>query len=154
MGYEELLIEADKDGLIVKEAPLQSSDGLCKGKRIAIRRDLSFNKKGDTLAEEMGHYHTAVGNILDQNEVSNRKQERAGRLYAYNKRIGLTGIINAFKAHYNTTYEIAEYLEVSEEFLTDALECYRQIYGNGQMVDNYVIKFEPNLQVYEYFTIA
>lgn len=36
MTYEELLIEADSEGLIVREKPLAGSDGRIKGKRIAI----------------------------------------------------------------------------------------------------------------------
>ena len=35
MTYEELLIEADSEGLIVREKPLAGSDGRIKGKRIA-----------------------------------------------------------------------------------------------------------------------
>ena len=40
MTYDELLIEADDTGVIVKEAPLCSGDGRCRGKRIAIRQDI------------------------------------------------------------------------------------------------------------------
>lgn len=66
MTYDELLIEADDSGMIVKEAPLRSGDGRCKGKRIAIREDIpTLTKKSDIVAEEMGHYHTTTGNILD-----------------------------------------------------------------------------------------
>ena len=38
--YEELLIEADSEGLIVREKPLVGSDGRIKGKRIAIRKNI------------------------------------------------------------------------------------------------------------------
>ena len=49
MTYDELLIEADGAGLIVKEAPLLSGDGRCKGCRIAIRKDIpTLQKKADT----------------------------------------------------------------------------------------------------------
>lgn len=154
MTYEELLIEADSEGLLVREKPLVSSDGRIKGKRIAIRSDIpTLAKKADVLAEEMGHYHTGVGNILKQDTINARKQERTARLWSYNKRIGLTGILNSFQNHCTNRYEIAEYLGVSEDTLTDALECYRQIYGRGVMVDNYFIQFEPVLQVYEYFQL-
>lgn len=123
MSYEELLIEADNEGLIVKEKPLPISDGRIKGNRIAIRRDIpTLTKKADVLAEELGHYHTTVGNILDQSDTSNRKQERAGRFWAYNKRIGLTGIISAYKAGCRNSYEIADHLDVSEDTFLEALE--------------------------------
>lgn len=151
MGYEELLIEADKEGLLVKEKLLQTTDGLCKGNRIAIRRNIpTLAKKADILAEELGHYHTTVGDIIELQSIEDEKQERTARLWAYNKRIGLWGIIEAYKNQCKNSFETAELLDVSEDFLKDALECYRHIYGNGVMVDNYYIRFEPYLQVYEF----
>lgn len=150
MNYEELLIEAENEGLFIRELPLKSGDGRIKGKRIAIRRDIpTLKKKADVLAEELGHYYTATGNILDQNDTSNRKQEQAGRLWAYNKRIGLTGIINGYRAHCQNRHELAEYLDVSEEFLQEALDCYHEKYGTYIAVDNYIVIFEPSLSVME-----
>lgn len=151
MSYEDLLLEADRDGLIVKEKPLLLHDGRIKGKRIAIRQSIpTLSKKADVLAEELGHYYTSTGDILDQSDVNHRKQERTARLWGFNKRIGLAGIVNAFKANCRNAYEIAEYLDVSEESLKEALEYYRQIYGCGTVVDTYYIRFEPYLQVYKY----
>ena len=155
MTYEELLLEAETSGIAIKELPLQSSDGRIKGKRIAIRRDIpTLAKKADVLAEELGHYYTSVGRIVEQDSVNARKQERTARLWAYNKRIGLTGILKAFQNHCTSRYEIAEYLGVSEDTLAEALDYYRQIYGEGVMVDNYLVRFEPTLQVYEYFPVV
>lgn len=151
MSYDDLLIEADKAGLTVKEKPLPLSDGRIKGSKIAIRQDIpTLAKKADVLAEELGHYYTSVGRIIEQQNINEIKQEQTARLWAYNKRIGLWGIINAYKAHCTSTYEIADYLDVSEDFLAEALERYRQVYGRGIMVDNYMVHFEPTLQVYEY----
>ena len=70
MTYDELLMEADKAGLIVKEAPLALNDGLCVGNKIAIRKDIVTSvQKADVLAEELGHHFTTVGNII---EMQNR----------------------------------------------------------------------------------
>lgn len=44
---------------------------------------------------------------------------------------------------------MAEYLEVTEEFLKEALEQYRRKYGRKVELDNYVILFEPYLAVME-----
>lgn len=149
--YDDLLIEADNQGIIVKEALLQSADGRCYGKRIAIRKDIpTLKKKADVLAEEMGHYYTTAGRIVETDNTGSVKQEHTARLWAYNKRIGLSGLIQAFKAHCESIYEIAEHLNVSEDTLAEALEYYRRIYGTGTMVDNYFIQFEPNLQIYTY----
>lgn len=150
MNYETLLDEASNSGLIVKEKPLYSSDGRIKGNRIAIRQDITTTtEKSCVLAEELGHHYTSVGNIIDLSDVQNRKQERQARLWAYNKQIGLYGLIRAFQHGCTSLHEIAEYLEVTEQFLHEAIECYRNKYGICTAVDNYVIYFIPNLTIGE-----
>ena len=154
MNYETLLDEASNSGLIVKEKPLYSSDGRIKDNRISIRQDITTTtEKSCVLAEELGHHYTTVGNIIDLTDVQNRKQERQARLWAYNKQIGLTGIIKAFEAGCQGIHEMAEYLEVTEEFLHEAIECYRNKYGVYTTLDNYIIYFIPNLTIGEKFDI-
>lgn len=147
--YEDLLIEADSNGLVAKEKPLLANKGRIKGNKIAISRKMTETEKKCVMAEELGHYYTGTGNILDQSSVSNRKQELYGRIYAYNKLVGLMGIIKAHKHHCQSLSETAEYLEVTEDFLIDTLKYYKAKYGNVVSIDNYVIYFEPCLGVLE-----
>ena len=152
---EQLEQEACDNGITVDYVDFKSDRlcGLYVDGSIAIKEGMISSKTADTIAEELGHHYTSVGNILHQDTINARKQERTARLWSYNKRIGLTGILSSFQNHCANRYEIAEYLGVSEDTLTDALECYRQIYGRGVMVGNYFIQFEPSLQVYEYFQL-
>lgn len=150
LTYEVLLNAADQAGLTVKEKPLSESDGLIKGNRIAIRKDIPTQaEKSCVLAEELGHYFTSAGNILDQTDIVNRKQEYRARLYGYNLQIGLRGIISAHTAGCRNLYEMADYLDVTEEYLKEALDCYQSKYGEYVKVDNYMIYFIPSLAVLE-----
>ena len=150
MNYEALLDEAHQEGLTVKEKPLKYNNGRIKGKRIAIRKDIETSaEKACVLAEELGHYHTTVGDITDLSDFQNRKQERQARLWGYNKLIGLTGIIQAFRAGCHARHETAEYLGVTEEFLQECIDCYTEKYGEYAKIDNYIIFFIPNLAVME-----
>lgn len=151
MTYEELLKQADSERLIVREKNIPGYGGRIYKNRIAIHKDMSTTEKACVLAEELGHYYTTVGNILDQSDITNRKQEQRARLWAYNKKIGLYGIVQAYKNRCQNLYEMAEYLDVTEEFLADALKQYRQKYGSMAEIDNYVIIFEPHLAVMERF---
>lgn len=147
-NYELLLDNASQKGLTVKEKPLKASDGRIKGKRIAIREDIDTAvQKACVLAEELGHHHTTVGDIIDLENPENRKQERHARFWAYNKQIGLRGLIRAYEHGCRSRHEIAEYLEVTEDFLQGAIECYRDKYGIGAVIENYYIMFIPNLQI-------
>lgn len=148
MNYEELLTTADNCGLTVKEKPLRAYDGRINKNRIAIRKDIPTKiEKSCVLAEELGHYYTTTGDILTQESVNDKKQERIARLWAYNKMIGLRGIIAGFEAGCRNRYELAEFLGVTEAFLQDAIDTYKQKYGICTTVDNYVVYFEPSLGV-------
>lgn len=150
MTYEELLKEADSMGLIVKEKPLQSGDGRIFNNKIAIRKDIpTQTEKACVLAEELGHHFTTYGNILDQSNVANQKQEYRARLYGYNLQIGLRGIISAHTGGCRNLYEMADYLDVTEGYLKEALDCYQSKYGEYVKVDNYMIYFIPSLAVLE-----
>ena len=151
MTYEQLLAHSDEAGLVVREKPLKYNDGRIKGNRIAIRQNIETQKeKACVLAEELGHHYTSAGNILDLEKPENIKQERRARMWAYNEQIGLIGIINAYKRGCRNIHEMAEYLDVTEEFLRDALEAYRSKYGHCVIVDNYIIYFEPYLTVADF----
>lgn len=116
---------------------------------VALKSGMSSTKTADTLAEELGHHYTTVGNILDQTNIDARRQEKKARLWAYDKRIGLSGIIQGFRQHCHSRYELAECLGVTEEFLQEAIECYREKYGCMVELDGYIIIFEPRLVVME-----
>jgi len=148
MVYDKLIIDADAQGVIVKEKPLEAHDGRIKGNKIAIRASIPTRReKACVLAEELGHYFYTSGDIIDQSSTRNRKQELLARVKAYNHMVGLTGIIRSYEHGCRSLYEMAEYLEVTETFLADALEAYRLKYGEGAAIDNYYIAFEPYLSI-------
>lgn len=145
MTYEELLIESDNLGLIVKEKPLEYHDGRIKGNRVAIRSTIPTNtQKACVLAEEIAHHITSTGDILDMSNISNRKQEYKARIWSYNKLIDLQGFINAFEHHYTNLYETATFLGVTEQFLADTINAYMHKYGCYIRYKNYVIEFGFN----------
>lgn len=152
MNYEELLIEADNNNLITREKSLSANAGRIRGNRIAIKKDLPTQKeKACVLAEELGHFYTSSGNILDMSDISNRKQEARARLWAFNRQVGLRGLIDCYKNRCLTLHDMAEHLDVTEQFLQDVIDCYRSKYGLYVQVDNYVIGFQPTLYVMELF---
>lgn len=147
--FEKLEDVAYQDDVDVLNYRFESNNikGLYCDGVIAIREDMTIPEKTCDLAEELGHHETSVGNILDMTSAVNRKQERQARLWAYNKQIGLIGLVRAFEHGCQNRFEIAEYLEVTEEFLEECIECYRNKYGICKRVDNYVVYFIPQLSV-------
>ena len=145
MNYEELQIQACKDGIEIIEYPFKSSNikGLYCNGTVALNEDMTQVEKSCVLAEEIGHHCTSSGDILDQTDIMNRKQEYRARFYGYNLKIGLTGLIRAYEEGCQNLYEMAESLDVTEEYLQAAIDCYHAKYGQYTAVDNYMINFEP-----------
>lgn len=144
MNYETL--QTQHDTLHIQEMCLSDVNGL-KGLyfdgSIAIEINMTSTEKACVLAEELGHHYTTVGNILDQEDVSNRKQERRARLWSYRKMFDLADLLSAYKYGCRNRYEVAEYLEVTEAFLEEAINAYKEKYGICTKVDRYVIYFDP-----------
>lgn len=149
--YEELLDEASQDDVLVLEnVHFESrSDGLINGNVIGLSDRLETSiEKACTTAEEMGHFHTTVGNILDPTKTKNRKQENIARLWAFNRMITLDKLISAWETGCRNRYEIAEHLEVTEAFLQEAIDSYRSKIGISIVHGNHLITFEPTFNIH------
>lgn len=152
MKYEDLLEESSSNNVyVIENADFKSkADGLINGNVIGINRHIrTCRKRTCILAEELGHYHTTVGDILNHSTTTDNKQELRARIWAYNKLIGLNGIINSYKHGCHSLHDAADYLDITEEFLAEALQYYKGKYGIYATIDNYVIYFEPSLGVFE-----
>ena len=140
--YEKLLNDANKIGLKVFELDLESdAKGLCYGEKIGIKKDMTANEKACVLAEEIGHYQTTVGNILDQGNANNRKKEKTARTWAVNKLICIDDLFQIDLISCNSSYDIAEHLGVTEEFLQEMLDTFKRKYGISYQKDGKTITF-------------
>lgn len=72
------------------------------------------------------------------------------RNWAYKKLVPLNKIIQAHKAGIKNRYELAEFLNVTEKFLDEALKRYIEEYGLYKEVNGLTICFQP-LGVIEMF---
>lgn len=111
---------------------------------IIISRDLGTNaERLSVLAEEAGHHFTSTGNILGLDDVMQRRQERRARGWAYEQLVSPEKLIKAWQNCDRTSWEMAEYCDVPEDFFLAAIEYYRQKYWPALRVDGYEITFEP-----------
>ena len=152
--FEQLEEEAYTEGVDVIDYAFENPKlkGLYMDNTVALNKSLKTTaERNCILAEEMGHHYTSYGNITDQKDVRNRKQEHKARVWAYRKLLQPTDLIRAFENKCINRYEIAEYLDVTEEFLDETINYFKTQYPNGYMVDNYYIQFIPNLQILVWF---
>ena len=119
--HEKLM--AEYEDLYIEERQM-INDGLYADGCIWINEKLPSCKKFSVLAEEIGHYKTSAGNILDQDDTANRKQELTARKWAYEKLVPIENIQFAFADGHTEIWDMAEYLDLDEEFLREALIHY------------------------------
>ena len=147
MTYDSLVLELAKEGVEVIEHSFCSSalKGLYVDNVIAINYKgiSSDTEKACILAEEYGHYRTTSGNILNPKNVSNIKQEKRARNWGYEKLVSLEKLIEAYKAGVKNCYDLADFLDVTEDFLQNALKHYKEKYGLYVKQEDYIIYFSP-----------
>ncbi len=144
-AYEELLQEAEDNNIEVIEFTFRGNNkGMYADRTIAIRKDIdTTTERKCVLREEIDHHYVSVGNITDLKNVCNRKQERLSRKMTYDKLVPLKSIVKASFECCTSLYELADYLDVTEEFLKDALIYYQSKYGLYAEVGNYCVYFNP-----------
>lgn len=143
LTYNELLIEADRLGVIVKEFNLRTVDGKCYGNRISINSSLSDAEKACVLAEELSHYRLTVGDISNQCNINNRKQELIARKAGYEKLIHPEAIINAILEGAYNMDDLSERLRVPHHFLIESVENYKRKYGIYYVGKTHLLIFDP-----------
>lgn len=123
-NYEELMSEYD--GHVTIEERKMKNDGLYCDNFIWINRDLTERQKACILAEEIGHYETTVGDITFRTDLNAEKQEQNARIWGYKKLLPPERILSAYSEGYTHPAEMAEYLDVDEIFLIEAINYYRR----------------------------
>ncbi|TWK72478.1 hypothetical protein CHCC20488_1154 [Bacillus paralicheniformis] len=80
---------------------------------------------------------------MDQSDLPKKKQELRARWWAYERLVPLNKIVQAQREGITNRFELAEYLGVTEDFLQNALERYKEKYGIYTFVNGYRLFFDP-----------
>ncbi len=142
-----LFAEAEKRGIIIEEHCFKTSklkglyvDNVIILNPVAIKDSV---EKRCILSEELGHHETTYGIVLDASDVRNRKQEQRAKNWAYDKLIPLHSLVAASKQGIRNKFELAEFLDVTEGFLEEAITHFQRKYGPYAKWASYVINFDP-----------
>jgi len=141
--YEELLQAADQDGIAVLEYDfIGNTKGIYCDGVVILNKNCSTVEKCCTLAEELGHYHTASANIIELDTMDKKKQELLGHRWGIEKLLPFHSIIDTIISYKcDNMILLAELLEVTPEYLLEALTYYKQKYGAGIDYNGYSVVF-------------
>lgn len=150
--YEDLLIEHDYIEVRETDVVPHNLHGVWLGDLILIKRNLSDTRKAEILFEELSHNKLTYGDIADQSKWINRKFENYARRHGYESALPLRIIVEAHHYGVSNLYELAEYVQLSEKYILEILEHYKNKHGIGTHYGDYSITFEP-LRVFKYQSI-
>ncbi|EJG6127984.1 hypothetical protein ARP34_003255, partial [Listeria monocytogenes] len=100
--------------------------GLIQNKVVHLHPDLSENELRCTIIEEAMHWKYTAGDITKFNNVENIKQEKFARRKAHEYLVNIQSLALCYDLGYRTYYEAATFLNVTEKFLIEAVENYRE----------------------------
>ena len=150
--FEELCIKNDWIEIEETNRLPKFQPGFYINGKIYINSNLSETRKAEVLYEELAHHKLTYGNILDQSKWINRKFENYARRHGYEAALPLRIIVEAHHYGVSNLYELAEYVQLSEEHVLEILEHYKNKFGIGTHYGDNVITFEP-LRVFKYKNI-
>ena len=152
MDKYELLLDSVSSELPVIEGNIEELTGytgLYRNGRVYVDKGTRINEKVVVLAEEYGHHKTSVGNILDYRSPGAWKEEYKARRYAIEKIVSLDDLLDCALNDCHNKYECAEFLEVTPEFIQDALNHYFNKYGTSHFHRKYKFTFDSEFVTVE-----
>jgi len=88
------------------------------------------------LVEEFKHMMTSYGVILNQNNHDSAKQENKARALSYKELITMEDLCDCYHKGLRSEFEIAEELDVTQKFLHNAIEYFKENSGDPIKMKN------------------
>ncbi len=95
------------------------------------------------LAEELGHHHTQPPDLFTSPKTTQDRYERLASQWAANALVPLCALVRAWQRGIRSSWELAEYLNVTEPFICKAISLLEQRYGPVARCGEYRIHFRP-----------
>ena len=131
---------ADIDYVFDNRMP-SGQKGLYIDNSIYLNPQQSSCELTSTVAEEIAHHYTSVGDITNYELTEARKQERKARLVAAEITIHPTQLILAYENGCREYWEVADELEITVEALKEGIELFKEKYGEGFIYGGFKIVF-------------
>lgn len=142
--YEELMLKFPE--LNYKFDPLMPlhQKGMIHGSIVYLNPQQNYEELNSTVAEEIGHYLTGSGNIIEQDTPEKRKQEQKARDTGATILVTPRDILDCFESGCVSVWECAEHLSITEKTFKAAIKYYARKYDGIKTENKYTILFNLN----------
>ncbi|MGF2943243.1 ImmA/IrrE family metallo-endopeptidase [Enterococcus xiangfangensis] len=144
--YETMLDEISSEVPVIETdlENLTGYTGLYRNGRLYLDRNRKLSEKIVVLAEEYAHHKLTTGNIIDYRSPGAWKEEWKARRYAIEKIVSLDDLLNCALNDCHSKLECAEYLDVTPDFIEEALTHYHSKFGSSHYHRNYQFFFDED----------
>jgi len=140
----------DNDIMICTHCLPEGLSGYCYLSSVNDIKVIALNKKLDTtaektcvLAEEIEHYISTPEDLFAAPQSVKNKFERLARFNSIKKLMPFDKLIGARLRSINDACDLADYLDITLEFLISGLMAYKEHYGFSVSYRNFTICFDP-----------
>lgn len=141
---EELMAAYSNINYIFDEKMPDGQSGLYVDNYVYLNPRQSPQQLVGTVAEEIGHYLTTIGNIIDQDTNLKRKQERQARDIGASLVVSPSDIIDCYENGCKTIDDCVIHLGVTNQVFEDAISYYARRFNGIKTENGYTIFFREN----------
>ncbi|WP_270997034.1 ImmA/IrrE family metallo-endopeptidase [Listeria seeligeri] len=116
---------------------------------VHLNPDLTESQLKCTIVEEAMHYKYTAGDIVDLHSISDIKQEKFARRKAHEYLLSIETLVICYDSGYRTYYDVACFLNITESFLIEAVENYREKYGLMHYKGDFIVNFGSTIQIFQ-----
>lgn len=131
-----------------KPLPFKHLGGYIMGNEVTINGNNNYYQQYQWLQEELAHYDNTVGDIVDQSSVDNRRQELQAQRIATSRAIPLNDLIVCYKLGMTSPEEVAEFFDVTIDYLWKSIENYRVTKGDWFTYHGYTFDLTHGIQIF------
>lgn len=128
-NFEALAASRPQLNIIISKKLPKFLGGLTFIRDIYINHNLTEREKYEVLQEEFAHYDYTVGDIASGDSEADKKQEALARSKAMERTVTLKGLIHCYFNNVWSLEEVADYFGVTEKYVQEAIQNYRNKYG-------------------------
>ncbi|WP_313627549.1 ImmA/IrrE family metallo-endopeptidase [Enterococcus italicus] len=141
---EELMAAYPNINYIFDNRMPDGQSGLYVDNHIYLNPRQSPQQLAGTIAEEIGHHLTTVGDIIDQDTNLKRKQEQLARDIGATLVVSPADIINCYEYGCKTIDECVAYLNITRQVFDYAISYYARRFNGIKTENGYTIFFREN----------
>lgn len=148
-AQERLMADNDQYKYEVRSDMPSHLGGLTRNNVIYLNSHRDYAERTCIVAEEIGHEKTTDGGIVYGDTDLDRKLERKARQWGMEHLVSLAGLVAAWKKDCESVQDVADYLEVTPEYVLDAISMYREKLGLQFTYCGYHFNLNNGIQIWQ-----